>query len=126
MQEFVAEIKKTAAGMCALLLVMAGCAWLLGHVDYIPGLLLGNATSILYYLFICHRVKKSAGLTVPKAIAYMRTGWLVRLSFVVLMLVLSLKIPMIHFGAAVAGLFSLQIVLFFKAVLLISKNFTSK
>jgi hypothetical protein len=125
MQEFFIEIKKMLAGIGVLLLLMISISAFSGHTELILGFTFGTFASAVYYLFICYRVRKSAGLPAAKAIAYMRTGWLVRLFFVVIVLILSLKIPYIHFGAAVAGLFSLQIVLFVKAVVLIGKNLLS-
>lgn len=126
MQEFDSEMKKTLVGMCCVLLLTVGGSWLLGHAEFISGLILGTAASIFYYLFICYRIRKSVDLSVVKAVAFMRTGWLIRLSFIVIILILSLKVPKIHFGAAIVGLFSLQIVLFTNAVILIGKSFLFK
>lgn len=125
MQEFLIEIKKMLMGICIWLVLAIAAAVFSGHTEWIAGFVFGTVSSILYYLFICHRVRKSADLPMGKAIASMRAGWLIRLFFVVIVLILSLKIPCIHFGAAVAGLFSLQIVLFVKAVILIGRKIFS-
>lgn len=125
MQEFFTEIRNMMLGICVWSLLVIAAAAFSGHTEWIAGFLFGTTSSILYYLFICHRVNKSADLPMGKAIASMRAGWLIRLFFVVIVLILSLKIPLIHFGAAVAGLFSLQIVLFAKAVVLIGRKIFS-
>jgi hypothetical protein len=126
MQEFTIQVKRTLWQMAALLALLTGCAWLTGHAAALPGLFLGGVASALYFLLMSYRVRRSAVLPPEKAVAYMRSGWLVRLSFVVLVLILSLKIRQIDFAAAVVGLFSLQIVVFFNAVLIVARSFFSK
>lgn len=56
----------------------------------------------------------------------MRYGWIIRLSFVVAVLIISLKIPGIDFLAAAAGLFSLQIVIAMQAISIVIVGFISK
>ncbi|MDR3592253.1 MAG: ATP synthase subunit I [Negativicutes bacterium] len=126
MQEFTIEVKRTLGQIAALLALLAGCSWLMGHAAAIPGLFLGGAASAVYFLLMSYRIRRSAALPPAKAVAYMRSGWMVRLSFIVLILILSLKIPQINFAAAVAGLFSLQIVVVFNAILIVARSFFRK
>jgi len=126
MQEFTIQVKRTLRQMAALLVLLAVCAWLTGHAAAILGLFMGGAASAVYFLLMGYRVRQSAGLPPQQAVVYMRLGWLVRLSFVVLILILSLKIQQIDFAAAVVGLFSLQIVVIFNAVLIVARSFFSK
>jgi hypothetical protein len=126
MQEFTIEVKRTLWQMVALLVLLFGCSWLTGHTAAIPGLFLGGVASAVYFLLMGYRVRRSAALPPEKAVTYMRSGWIVRLSFVVLILILSLKIQGIDFAAAVLGLFSLQIVVIFNAVLIVVRSFFSK
>lgn len=86
---------------------------------------MGIMTSVIYFLLMCYRVSKSANMSVAKAISYMRIGWLMRLTFVAIMLLLSIKIPSLDFLSSVIGLFSLQVVLIFNAGIIIIKSFFS-
>ena len=123
MQEYIVEVKRTLLQMMALGIVLCGSAYLSDGGWRIPGLILGVITSMIYFLLMCYRVKKSADMSVPKAISYMRLGWLLRLSFVAIMLVLSIKIPVFDFLSAVIGLFSLQMVMVGYAGVIIMKSF---
>lgn len=124
------ELARTAKGFLLQIAVWAGLvtAGLIfgGHGDKVPGYLVGVTVSLTYCLLICYRVKKSAALPPKEAVAYMRMGWLIRLSFIVLILVWSLKVPAINFLAAVAGLLSLQIVIFFHGTYIVAKRFLTK
>ncbi|MDR3562526.1 MAG: ATP synthase subunit I [Negativicutes bacterium] len=126
MQDYTFQVKRTLGQMGLLLLVLAGGAGLTSHTASIPGLALGTAGSVCYYLLMCYRIKQSAGLPPARAIAYMRIGWLVRLSFVVLILILSLKMPQIDFLAAVMGLFSFQVVIILNAAFVVARSLFSK
>lgn len=125
MQEYIVEVKRTLLQILAWGTVLCGIAYLTDCGWRIPGLLLGLITSMIYFLLMCYRVKKSADMSVPKAISYMRLGWLLRLSFVAIMLVLSIKIPIFDFLSAVIGLFSLQVVMIGNAGVIIMKGFFS-
>lgn len=122
MQEYIVEVKKTLLQIVAWGFVVCVAAYFSNGGWRIPGLLLGMMTSIVYFLLMCYRIRKSADMSVPKAISYMRLGWLLRLSFIGLMLVLSIKIPLFDFISAVIGLFSLQVVMIGNAGLLIIKS----
>lgn len=123
MQEYIIEMKRIVLQITvwgAILCVMvyfSGIAW------RIPGLMLGITTSMIYFLLMCYRVNKSAEMSVIKAISYMRMGWLMRLSFIVLMLLLSIKIPVFDFISAVIGLFSLQVVMIANASVVVVRSF---
>lgn len=122
MQEFLIEVRKTLVHMVLWAVFLVGGAWTGGKTELVPGLLLGITASILYFLLMCHRVNKSADMPPAKAVSYMRAGWLIRLSFVVAVLIVSIKIPSVNFMAAVVGLFSLQIVLYANAVIIVVKG----
>jgi len=123
MQEYVIEVKQTLLQIAVWAIMICSAAYFLGFSWRIPGLMLGVMTSIVYFLLMCYRVSKSADMSVPKAISYMRLGWLMRLSFVSLMLLLSIKVPMFDFVSAVIGLFSLQVIIIAKASMIVVKNF---
>jgi len=123
MQEYIVEVKRTLLQIMAWGIVVCGTAYFSGFGWRIPGLVLGMMTSMIYFLLMCYRVGKSANMSVSKAISYMRLGWLMRLSFVALMLILSIKIPLFDFISAIIGLFSLQVVIIGNAGVLIVKSF---
>ena len=123
MQEYVIEIKRTLLQILLWGALICGGAYAANQGWRIPGLIMGITTSIIYFLLMCYRVSKSADMSVAKAITYMRMGWLLRLAFVAIMLVLSIKIPSLDFLSSVIGLFSLQVVLVFNAGIMIIKSF---
>jgi hypothetical protein len=123
MEEYILEVKRTLLQIMIWGAMIASGAYFSDLSWRIPGLLLGTSTSMIYFLLMCYRVKNSAEMSVPKAISYMRLGWLLRLSFIALMLILSIKIPLFDFISAVIGLFSLQVVIIGNAGIVIVKSF---
>lgn len=113
---YTGQVRRTLLHLLAWGLFITIGALVSGRISIIPGLLTGWTGSVLYFLLMCRRVKKSAELPPEQAVASMRTGWLLRYGFMVSMLVLSVHVPGIDFLAAVVGLFSLHIVLFLNAV----------
>jgi len=97
-------------------------AWFAGFSNELPGLVLGMGASYIYFILLVLRVNHSVKLTVTNAIGSMRIGWLIRLTFILLILILSFKIPGFHFAAAVVGLFSLHIVMVLAACLYVLKH----
>lgn len=126
MQEYVIEIKKTLLQMVVWGIFICAAAYTVGQSGKIAGLVMGILTSVVYFLLMCFRVNKSADMPVHKALLYMKVGWLIRLSFIVIMLLLSVKIPGIDFWSAVFGLFTLQIIMFLQAVVIVAKSFLLK
>jgi len=90
-----------------------------GRSAAIPGFLFGALLSLVYFLLLAYRVRRSADLPPAQAVAHMRSGWAMRLVFIVMMLAVSTRISWIEFWPAVVGLFSLQCVIFFHAVYLV-------
>lgn len=117
MQDFALEIKRTLYQLAIWAIVTSLGAYLAGYPQWIPGLLTGVAASMLYFLQLCYRVRKSADMPISKAVTYMRIGWLLRLGFILLILIISVHTAWINFWAAVAGLFSLQMIMTLNAVL---------
>jgi len=122
MHEYVIEVKRTLLQITAWAVMICGVAYFSGLSWRIPGLVLGVVTSMIYFLLLCYRVNNSATMSVPKAISYMRLGWLMRLSFISLMLLLSIKIPLFDFLSAVVGLLSLQVVMIANASMVVIKS----
>lgn len=126
MQQFIGEIQQTLLYILGWGTFLLIGSWTSGKTGMIPGLILGLSGSIVYYLLMCYRVKKSAAMAPAQAVSYMRAGWLIRLSLVVAVLIVSLKVPGIDFMAAVVGLFSLQIVLYSQALITVVKGILRK
>jgi hypothetical protein len=123
MQEYVIEIRKTVLHMFVWGISICVVAYFMGLSERLAGLSIGIFTSIVYFLLMCYRIQKSADMPIHRALLYMRVGWLMRLLFIVVMLLLSVKIPGIDFWSAVFGLFTLQIVMFLQAVVIVTKSF---
>lgn len=113
------EIKRMLLGMITWGILVVCAGWLSHRQQLLPGFLLGFLASLCYYVLLSFRVKRSAEVPLNKTVAYMRIGWLIRLSFIVLALILALIMPGIDFLSAVIGLFSFQIVMMIQATLLV-------
>lgn len=116
------RIRFIFVGLAVWSILLIVCTLLAGQGDELPGLLLGMAASYIYFTLLVLRVNHSVIMPVTKAIGSMRIGWLIRLTFIMLILVLSMKLPTFHFVAAVVGLFSLHIIMVFAACLFILKH----
>lgn len=126
MQEYIVTIKKTILLMAAWGIFICAAAYLTGQSERLAGLAIGIFTSIVYFLLMCYRINKSADMPVHRALLYMRVGWLIRLLFIVMMLLLSVKMPGIDFWSAIFGLFTLQIIMFLEAAVIVTKSFFMK
>lgn len=113
------EIKRMLLGMITWGILVVCAGWLSHRQHLLPGFSLGFLASLCYYALLSFRVKRSAEVPLNKTVVYMRIGWLIRLSFIVLALILALIMPGIDFLSAVIGLFSFQIVMLIQATLLV-------
>lgn len=125
-QDLAGVAKRLLLQLSAWTAVIIAVLYFAGHGDKIAGFLAGTVISAVYGLLVCYRVRRSASLPPQKAVAYMRTGWLIRLAFIVLALVWSLKVPSLNFGAVVAGLLSLQIIIFLNGFYLVVRHSVTK
>lgn len=123
MQEYTKEMKRTFLQMVVWGIFVCGSAYCAGFGWRIPGFVMGIIGSLFYFLLLWYRVLKSTDMPVHKAIFYMQVGWIMRLFFIVTILFLSLKMPVLDFGSAVVGLFTLQIVIIYNAFVFVTKNF---
>lgn len=123
MREYGNEIKKMIGQMMLWGILVLIAAYNSGNSEKMTGLAMGIFASVIYFLLMCYRVKKSIDMPVGRALLYTKIGWLIRLAFIVMMLLLAAKLPGIDFWAAVFGLFTLQMILFLQAVALVAKSF---
>jgi len=120
--EYILQIRRTLLQILLLVVIEAGIAFGAGWGTTVPSLLLGSLANVIYYLLMCYRVKRCSVLSAEKAVSYMQAGWMLRLGFIVLILVLSTSFTQVNFLMTVVGLFSLQLVLFFNAVVIVTKS----
>lgn len=126
MQEFFSEVKRMLWLMLLWAVAVLTGMYLSKTIFLMSGFLLGFFTIVIYYLLTCYRIKKTIELPLEKAVSYMRAGWAMRLVFLVLMLAVSVHMPNFSFWGAVAGMFSMHIVMFFNAVFFIIKGFAAR
>lgn len=104
------QVRSYFIGLAAWYVILIAGMWISGSQAEIPGFLLGVVAGCIYFALMAFRVKYSVTLPVSKAVWSMRMGWIIRLIFILLVLILSMTVPLFHFVAAVVGLFSLYIV----------------
>jgi hypothetical protein len=122
MHEYSLHIKQTLGKIGLLAIVVTGGAFISGHGTWIWGFLFGSMASVIYFFLMCYRIKNSADLPPEKAVAYMRSGWGIRLVFVSLVVIFALKTPQIDFLAAVVGLLSLHIVIILHGITIVIRS----
>jgi hypothetical protein len=125
-QDFTAGVKRLLLHMAILVAATALGLLAAGHGGKITGLVFGAVTSATYFLLICYRVRRVAAMPAREAVAYMRTGWLVRLAFIVVMLAVALKVPAVDFIFAVIGLLSFKIAILLNGLYLIVRRSVTK
>lgn len=125
-RELAAGVKSLLIHMAALIAFISAALLVAGRGEKILGLLVGAGTSAVYLLLVCYRVRRAAVLPTREAVAFMRTGWFIRLAFIVMMLTAALRVPVIDFVFAVVGLLSLQIAIFLNGLFLVVKRSMTK
>ncbi|WP_312420416.1 ATP synthase subunit I [Anaerospora hongkongensis] len=126
MNEYIGLLKRILSHLLIWIVLVAAVLYGTDHQNWILGFIVGAGASIVYFILMSYRILKSLEVMPSKAVSYMRAGWLIRLIFVILVLILALKIPGIHFLAAIVGLFSLQFIIVLEAALFVSRHYTSK
>lgn len=108
MEEYLGHVRRVSLYAAILGCLAAGGTLAGGQLRPASGLLVGTVASLIYFWLMSYRVLRSAALPPHKAVGYMRGGWLVRLSFITLVLALCTALPGVSFPAVVAGLFVVQ------------------
>lgn len=109
--EFAGSVRRFLLQMAAWAALVTAGLYVAGYGGKVAGFLAGTAVSIIYFLLLGYRVRRSAAMPPKQAVAYMRMGWVIRLAFVALAVIWMLKVPAIDFTGAILGLFSFKIVL---------------
>ena len=126
MNELTIEIKRILIYTIAWgLFLIVGALWR-GDVAAVYGFALGTFGSIIYLLLMGYRVHRSSTLPPKEAGIYMRLGWLIRLSLIVCILLIAIRLPFLNFWAVVVGLFSHRIVTVYRAIIFVIKTFLNK
>lgn len=98
-------------------IILAIILWQEQQMILLNGVLAGFIASLTYFYIIGKRLFKSTELELEKAVIYMRAGWFIRLSILVLIFILSIRISTAMFWAAVAGLVWVNVVVLINAVI---------
>ena len=97
--------------------VLAVILWDNNQLILINGFIAGFLAGIIYFFIIGRRLFKSTGLEIEKAVFYMRAGWFIRLGILVLIFVMSIRISIAMFWAAVGGLVWVNLIVITNAVI---------
>ena len=98
-------------------IILAIILWQEQQMILLNGVLAGFIAGLTYFYIIGKRLFKSTELELEKAVIYMRAGWFIRLSILVLIFILSIRISTAMFCAAVAGLIWVNVVVLINAVI---------
>ncbi|MCX7780485.1 MAG: ATP synthase subunit I [Negativicutes bacterium] len=116
MQEYAAAFKQNLLYLVFWGIISSALAYASGRPTVGNGLAIGNLAALLCFFHLYHQVSRCAQMSPPMGAAYVQAGWLVRLSLIVLVFIISALVPDISFLAALAGFFSLQAIWIFGAV----------
>jgi len=105
-------IKTMLKKMVAFSLIIAVILVVLGYTGYVWGWLVGSSLNVIYFLMLFSRTVRAMDLPPAKAVAFIQMGAILRLFTIILVLIIILQFPIIHFGAAVAGILSFKVVIY--------------
>jgi hypothetical protein len=105
-------IKTMLKKMVAFSLIIAVILVVLGYTGYVWGWLVGSSLNVIYLLMLFSRTVRAMNLPPAKAVAFIQMGAVLRLFTIILVLIIILQFPIIHFGAAVAGILSFKVVIY--------------
>lgn len=118
-QEYLIEIRRTL--LPYILLCLASCvgAYLGGKLQVMLGLFEGMVVGVVYFLMMSSRVQKSLELPMQKAVWYMRIGWFIRVAFVLMVFIATLRYSQVDFPALLAGFFLLHFAILVRPLLMV-------
>lgn len=111
MEELVRYVKATVIKLIGLTCIVATALGAIGCQQYIIGWCIGSGLNVLYFLMLSSRSARAIHLPPEQAASFIRSGAIFRLVMICLMCIIILQFPSIHFGAAVAGIFSYRIII---------------
>ncbi|MGE1063085.1 ATP synthase subunit I [Megasphaera paucivorans] len=98
-------LKKLIVFTCTITALLALC----GYTNLILGWLIGCSLNIVYFLMLSSRSSRAMKMHPVQAVAFIKGGAFLRLITIILSLIVVLHFPVIHFGAAVAGVLSFKV-----------------
>ena len=116
MEELVKYVKATVIKLIGLTCIVTAVLGAVGCQQYIFGWCIGSGLNIMYFLMLSSRSARAIHLPPEQAASFIRGGAIFRLLMICLVCIVILQFPSIHFGAAVAGIFSYRVIIFADAV----------
>ena len=111
MEELVKYVKATIIKLIGFTCIVAAVLVAIGCQQYTIGWCVGSALNIIYFLMLSSRSARAIHLPPEQMATFIRGGAVFRLLMICLMCIIILQFPIIHFGAAVAGIFSYRIII---------------
>ncbi|CUH95489.1 hypothetical protein P22_1560 [Propionispora sp. 2/2-37] len=122
MQSLVLEGKRILNQVCLWSFLISFGSYLMEEIEFAYGILTGSVSGVAYLMMMSFRVKKAADLPLQQAIAYMRTGWIIRLGFIALVASWAVNMPNVDIVGMLFGLFLLYIIVFFHVVKIVMRT----
>ncbi|MCH4166694.1 MAG: ATP synthase subunit I [Megasphaera sp.] len=120
MKEFTTYVKATIIKLFSFTCIGISLLIITGGWRYITGWCTGCAVNLVYFAMLSSRSLRALHLPLEQAVAFIRSGVVLRFLLICLVLILILQFPFIHFGAAVAGILSYRVLIIadtlFKAI----------
>lgn len=111
MEEFANYVKATIFKLIGFTCIGISLLFLAGGWRYIAGWCVGCTVNLVYFAMLSSRSRRALYLPTEQAVAFIRGGVVLRFLLICLVLILILRFPIIHFGAAVAGILSYRILI---------------
>lgn len=112
MEEFTKYVKAAIIKLIGFAGIGISVLVLTGGWRYIAGWCVGCLVNLVYFAMLSSRSLRALHLPPEQAVVFIRGGVAMRFILICLVLILILQFPSIHFGAAVAGIFSYRILIF--------------
>lgn len=109
--EFTTYVKQTIIQLLVLTVVVAVVLLLGGWPQYVSGWCVGCGLNIVYFLMMTSRGLRALRLPPERAVYFIRGGAVLRLTMISLALIVLSQFPIIHFGAAVAGILAYRVLI---------------
>lgn len=109
---FTDYVKQTLRQLAGFTVLVTVCLLLTGEFTYITGWLAGCGINLIYFVMMSSRGLRALKLPPERAVYFIRGGAMLRLLMISLSLIVITQVPMIHFGAAAAGILSYRVLIF--------------
>ncbi|WP_371375376.1 ATP synthase subunit I [Sporomusa aerivorans] len=86
------------------------------------GLLLGMVTGSIYFLYLYRQVENVKVLSKKQAVEHIRSGWIIRLGVMLLVLIVVSHFLKLNVLAFIAGFFTMPVLLFINGMAMVIKQ----